>query len=68
MFGKIYKEYSLKGGYHHDYYEMPNGNLLVASDNFLNNDGTVEDYIVELDRETGKEVRQFDLRKYIKDD
>ena len=66
MFGKIYKEYSLKGGYHHDYYEMPNGNLLVASDNFLNNDGTVEDYIVELDRETGKEVRQFDLRKILK--
>ena len=30
MFGKIYKEYSLPGGYHHDYYEMPNGNLLVA--------------------------------------
>ena len=66
MFGKIYKEYSLKGGYHHDYYEMPNGNLLVASDNFLNNDGTVEDYIVELDRETGKEVKQFDLRKILK--
>ena len=66
MFGKIYKEYSLKGGYHHDYYEMPNGNLLVASDNFLNNDGTVEDYIVELDRETGKVVRQFDLRKILK--
>ena len=62
MLGKIYKEYSLPGGYHHDYYEMPNGNLLVASDNFTSGDGTVEDYIVELDRETGEVVKTFDLK------
>ena len=65
MFGKIYTEYSLEGGYHHDYYEMPNGNLLVASDNFGNSDGTVEDYVVELDRKTGKVVKSFDLRKIL---
>ena len=62
MLGKIYKEYSLPGGYHHDYYEMPNGNLLVASDDFTSGDGTVEDYIVELDRETGEVVKTFDLK------
>ena len=62
MLGKIYKEYSLPGGYHHDYYEMPNGNLLVASDNFTSGDGTVEDYIVELDRETDEAVKTFDLK------
>ena len=62
MLGKIYKEYSLKGGYHHDYYEMPNGNLLVASDDFTSGNGTVEDYIVELDRKTGKVVKSFDLK------
>ena len=62
MLGKIYKEYSLPGGYHHDYYEMPNGNLLVASDDFTSGDGTVEDYIVELDRDTGKVVKTFDLK------
>ena len=62
MLGKIYKEYSLPGGYHHDYYEMPNGNLLVASDNFTSGDGTVEDYIVELDRETGEVIKTFDLK------
>lgn len=62
MLGKIYKEYSLPGGYHHDYYEMSNGNLLVASDNFTSGDGTVEDYIVELDRETGEVVKTFDLK------
>lgn len=62
LLGKIYTEYSLKGGYHHDYYELPSGNLLVASDDFNNEDGTVEDYIVELDRETGEIVKTFDLK------
>ncbi len=62
LLGKVYKEYSLEGGYHHDYFEMENGNLLVASNDFNNDDGTVEDYIVELDRETGKEVKHFDLK------
>jgi len=62
LLGKIYTEYSMEGGYHHDYYEMENGNLLVASDDFNNEDGTVEDYIVELDRLTGKVVKTFDLK------
>ena len=62
MLGKIITEYSLKGGYHHDYYEMENGNLLISSDDFYNDDGTVEDYIVELDRKTGKFVKTFDLK------
>ncbi len=62
LLGKIYNEYSLPGGYHHDYYELPNGNLLVASDNFESGEGTVEDYIVELDRKTGRIVKTFDLK------
>ena len=66
MFGKIYKEYSLPGGYHHDYYEMPNGNLLVATDDFDNKYGTVEDYIVELDRKNGKIVSKIDLKNILK--
>ena len=63
LLGKVVKEYSLEGGYHHDYYEMPNGNFLVASDNFSS--GTVEDYIVEVDRETGDIVKTFDLTKIL---
>lgn len=62
LLGKIYTEFSLEGGYHHDYYEMENGNLLVASDDFYNSSGTVEDFIVELDRKTGKVVKTFDLK------
>lgn len=59
MLGKIYFEYNIDGGYHHDYYEMLNGNILVLSNNFAN--GTVEDYIVELDLRDGSIVKKFDL-------
>ena len=62
LLGHIYNEYSIKGGYHHDYFELPNGNLLVASDDFNNEAGTVEDYLVELDRTTGNIVKTWDLK------
>ncbi len=60
LLGKIYTEFKLEGGYHHDYFELENGNILVASDNFA--DGMVEDYIVELDRNTGNIVKTFNLK------
>ena len=62
LLGKIYKEISLEGGYHHDYFLMPNGNLLVASDNFSSGYGTVEDVVVEVDINTGDIVKTFDLK------
>lgn len=66
LLGKIYTEYSLPGGYHHDVFEMPNNNLLVASDNF--DSGTVEDYVVEIDRTTGEIVKTFDLNDILPTD
>ena len=66
MLGKVYTEYSLPGGYHHDYFEMENGNLLIASDDFDNEYGTVEDYVIELDRDTGNIVKTFDLKDILK--
>lgn len=62
LLGKIYTEYSLEGGYHHDYFEMENGNILIASNDFNNSKGTVEDYVVEIDRNTGNIVKTFDLK------
>lgn len=62
MLGKIYNEYTIPGGYHHDYYEMEDGDILVASDDFNNEDGTVEDYIVKISRKTGDIVKRFDLK------
>ena len=63
LLGKVYYEYSIPGGYHHDYFELDNGNLIVASNKFENE--TVEDYIVEIDRQNGKIVKEIDLRKII---
>jgi len=63
MLGKIYYEYNIPGGYHHDVYELSNGNLLVASNDFEG--GTIEDYVVELDRNTGAIVKTFDLYKML---
>lgn len=62
MLGKIHAEYSLPGGYHHDYYEMENGNLLIASDNFDGVNDTVEDYIVEMNRMTGAIEKKYNLK------
>ena len=60
LLGHIEAEYGLPGGYHHDIDELPNGNLLVCSDDFKRD--TVEDYIVEVDRKTGEIVKHFDLQ------
>ncbi len=59
--GHIDKEVSLPGGYHHDIDELPNGNYLVASDDFHKT--TVEDVVVEVDKNTGEIVKSFDLSK-----
>ena len=42
--GKIYRQYMIPGGMHHDFQELPDGNLLVAGDS--PDLSTVEDYVV----------------------
>ena len=61
--GKIYREYMIPGGQHHDFAELPNGNFLVASDS--PDLSTVEDYVVEIDRETGDVVWELDMKDLI---
>lgn len=61
--GKVYREYAVPGGVHHDFYEMPNGNLLVAADS--QDLTTLEDYVVEIDRETGEVVWELDAADLI---
>ncbi len=63
LLGKVYHEYEIPGGEHHDIYELSNGNLLVSSDRASFE--TVEDYVVELDRETGAVVWELDLKNLI---
>ncbi|MGI5948213.1 MAG: aryl-sulfate sulfotransferase [Lachnospiraceae bacterium] len=58
MIGKIYKEFRIPGGYHHDEWEMENGNILILSQ--ILERGTVEDYCVMVDRETGEILKTWD--------
>ena len=58
--GKIYREYAIPGGQHHDFRELSNGNLLVASDS--PDLSSVEDYVVEIDRESGEVVWELDMK------
>lgn len=61
--GRIYNEYAIPGGMHHDFQEMSNGNLLVASDS--PDFSQVEDYVVEIDRSTGKVLWTLDMSDLI---
>lgn len=59
LLGKVYYEYLIPGGYHHNVFEMSNGNLLTISNNISSK--TLEDYIVEIDRNNGNIVKEIDL-------
>lgn len=57
--GRVIHDYLIPGGYHHDFYELENGNMLVAGDPV--DFSTVENYIYEIDRKTGDIVYELDL-------
>lgn len=59
--GKIYKEYRVPGGYHHDEFEMEDGNLLCLTEDLTSE--TVEDMCVLLDRNTGEILRKWDYKE-----
>ena len=61
--GKIYREYRLPGGYHHDTFELEDGNILMLSQ--IPDRDTVEDVLVLVDRQTGAIVRTWDYREIL---
>jgi arylsulfate sulfotransferase len=63
MCGKIYKEFRLPGGYHHDSFEMEDGNLLILTDDLTSD--TVEDMCVLVDRQTGEILRTWDYKDFM---
>lgn len=63
MLGYIIHEYEISGGYHHDAYELENGNLIVLTTN--ENNKTIADYVVELDRKTGNIVKSWNLNEIV---
>jgi len=60
--GKVFGRYNIPYGYHHDVTELQNGNLIVATNDFL---GTVGDIIIEIDRDTGEIVKTIDMDDYL---
>ena len=63
LLGKIYSIYNIPDGVHHDVYELPTGNLLVTSADLKSN--TIEDYILEVDRNSGHIVKDIDLKNIL---
>lgn len=66
MMGELIKEYSFYPRFenaHHDVYEMSNGNFLIA----VNKVGieTIEDHIIEVDRNSGTINTTWDLREIL---
>lgn len=62
LLGKIYFEYIVPGGYYRSVTELNNGNLLLLSNS---NDKSFEDYIIEIDRNTGSIIKEIDLKKIL---
>lgn len=61
--GKVYHEFEVPNAIHHSLYEMPNGNILAASNaRDLFTAGTREDVAVVVDRTTGAVVKEYDFR------
>lgn len=63
--GRVYHEYYVPEGIHHDGCEMtPGGNLLVASSSMTQ---WVEDSVVEIDRKTGEVVKSLAMDEVLSD-
>jgi arylsulfate sulfotransferase len=63
LLGKIYNEYRIPGGYHHDQFEMPDGDLLVLTQG--EKAATVEDVCVLVDRKSGKIKKTWDYKSVV---
>ncbi len=64
--GKIYYEYLIRNGYHHDYFIMENGDLLVASNDFETD--TLADVLALIDRETGRVKKTWNFTETLPQD
>jgi arylsulfate sulfotransferase len=73
MLGEIINQWKVKGfNLHHDVTELPSGNFLAIADKHKTTIvhqgkeiGSSSDHVVEIDRETGDVVKEWDLRKVL---
>lgn len=61
LLGKIYKDYSLENGYHHEVIELSNGNIIVAGGSTSVEDPYSAAFVYQIDQNTGKIVDSFDV-------
>jgi len=66
--GKIVKSWAMNGyTFHHNVIEKPDGNLIVTvsknGSTHLNGKSTINDYVIEIDRNTGSIVTEWDLKR-----
>lgn len=66
MNGKIFTEYQLPSGYHHDQLQMEDGNLLILTFDYYS--GTVEDECVLVDHNTGEILKKWDYKDILPQD
>lgn len=62
-FGRVHKNFYVENGTHHDVQEMtPGGNLIAGYSNLKD---SMENAVVEIDRQTGEIIKQVDLDKLL---
>lgn len=60
LFGNIINTWDMPGySFHHQVHEKPNGNFVVTVTK--DGTGTIEDYIIEIDRQNKQIIREWDL-------
>lgn len=62
LFGNVVNSWAMPGyGFHHEVFEKPNGNFLVTVNKL--GAATIEDHIIEIDRDTKQILREWDLNQ-----
>ena len=66
--GQVINSWSMPGYlFHHNVVEKPNGNLLLTASKpgstNLTGEGTIEDYVIEIDRKSGNIATEWDLKQ-----
>jgi arylsulfate sulfotransferase len=69
LLGKVFVEYDVPNGVHHDVVELSNGDFLAASNNkdMPLKYGTREDTVIRIDRSTGAVKDEYSLRQILED-
>ena len=70
MFGELVNSWDMQGYiFHHNVQVKPDGNFLVCAEDpssvHLSGLGTAEDYVIEIDRQTGEIVKVWDFKQIL---